>query len=214
MNLEINVSSDSRIHLLINGKQKKVYTGVYYFNHLPEYTDIRIKQIENQRKWYLFPIYILEGIFTLLLYCFAEYSVTDFIKPYLHECTFKVALQKDSKIIVNSICSNVDGEQGHLEVTGNNIYDIWHDKKFNSSSFSSVLIKTYFTCLCGPLLMSIVFLSIFLATSSTSVVGIVFLMLVSVFLFIVSGVKISREKRKLQEIKKVFYEEKIQPIDN
>ena len=209
MKLEVNIYSDSGLHLFVNNEQKKCFSdGVYVFNNLPEYTIVKIKQIEIQRKWYLFPLYILEGLFTLLLCCFSEYSVVDSLKPYLHECTFKITLQTDSKISVNSVCSNVNGEQGNLEVIGKNIYNIEHDVKFNNSSFTSVLVKTYFTCLSGPLLIFIIFLSLLLATSFTSVVGMVVIVLVSVFLLVISWIKINRETRKLQEIKECLFNKK------
>ena len=201
MKLEVNISSDSGLHFEVNNEQKKrVYDERYVFNNLPEYTIVKIKQIEIQRKWYLFPLYILEGLFTMLLCCFSEYSVVDFLHPYLHECTFKIALKTDSKISVNSACSNANGDQGTLEVIGENIYDIEHDVKFNNSSFTSVLVKTYFTCLSGPLLLFVIFLSLILATSFT-VARMVVIVLVSVFLLVISWMKIKKETRKLQEIK-------------
>ena len=173
MKLEVNIVSDAGIRLFVDDKQKNCFSdGVYVFNDLPEYTIIRIEQLEIRRKWYLFPLYILEGIFTLLLCCFSEYSVENFFKPYLHECTLKIRLKTDSQIFVKASCSNLNGEHGCLEVVGENICDIEHVEKFNDSSFSSSLIKTYFTCLSGPLLMLIIFLYMIVATSYASVVGI------------------------------------------
>ena len=209
MRLEVNVTSDLEVQLFVNDQHKKCFSdGRYVFNDLPENTTVKIKQIELQRKWYLFPLYILEGLFTMLLCCFSEYSAADFLRPYLHEYTFKINLQPDSKISVKSTSSNAKGDQGNLEVCGDNIYDVAHDIKFNASSFVSVLVKTYFTCLSGPLLLIAFLLFLLLATSFSSAIGIVVVALVSGIVLILSWIKIGIEKQKIQQAKAIFLDKK------
>ena len=60
----------------------------------------------------------------------------------------------------------------------------------------------------AAVLILIIFLSLLLATSFTSVVGMVVIVLVSVFLLVVSWIKIVRETRKLQEIKEYLLNKK------
>ena len=205
MEFILEIHSESGLIVSINDKMKTYYTdGTYFFKDLPKESFIQIKQIEPKRKWFLAPLYILEGFFTLALYCHSGYSSVEFLHPYVNECNFKLISDSGfSNVYVNAVESkvNADGkcEKGTLEISGAGISDVMHYLRINHSSFKSSFVKMCFTffspfCVLIPIFLCLLFIT-------PNVIGSVIILLVTILLLIFSIYKIKNEHRKLSSIK-------------
>ncbi len=210
MKLKLSICSECSLNISVNGKSNIYHSnGVFEFSDLPEQTVIHVKQIQFRRKWYLFPIYILEGILTLLVYYQSEYSATDFLRPYIYECLFKIDTNDVSSISIDSVDSKVKDNcrcsHGYIMVQGEGIFNIKHIECKNDYSFRTTLIKTCFAFLWSPVLLLLLFAFFAFNTPNASIIGKIIIGVVFLLLLAFAIYKVICEKKKLQYIRTNIY---------
>ena len=201
MQLEFDISSDSGLEIIVNGESQYCYADKLCMNiEYSETVTLQIKQLTHKRKWYLFVLYFIEGIFTALVCAYSGYSFYEYLHPYLYQCCCTIAPCDHCKISISSLLSKVTDDnvctEGFINVCGEHVLDMYSSSIINEYTFNSVFIKTIFSILSVPIVLFGVLSLIVFNSQSISVGGLVFVAIITISILLVCAIKIQIERKK------------------
>lgn len=210
MKFLINVETDITLHITVNSSKYICLSSrtIEYELDKDQILHIKVEQIPPKFRWYVFPVYLIGGLFNALM-CYGSdsgYSSLNNAIPYVHHLTIDVTSSNSAGIFIKSKHSTISLESGKPETDlGYIAADEIDPGKCSSDIIKNTnmvkhqLLKSAFAFLSVQASLWILLLWMIIYTDIhifVDILIVIFLML----LLAVSVVKINSEKKKLRSL--------------